>query len=198
MEQIKEKINIVKNKNFIYGICIALLLGWVIFRFTAIGAENSRPVFNSARYSADAGAPVYTVVAQSKTGVLREPIAVKNDIALVSSYRVDKLQVGQGVGNGKIISVSKDVDLNTGMHIVRTQGVEDGLHYAEFETTGFFVPLYALNNNVVMIDENGVAVPHTVNIIRQDAENALVKGLNDGDIIILSKVMAGDKVQIKD
>lgn len=198
MEKIKEKMKTQKFKNIVYGVCIALLILWVVFRFTAIGAENARAVFNTARNSADVGAPVYVVKAESRKGVLREPIEVKNNRALVSTYRVDKLTAGQRVGDGEIVSVSKNVDLNTGMHVVRTRGVADGLQYAEFETTGYFVPLYAISDNVVMLDENGVATPRSVKVIRQDAENALVEGLSDGDVIILSKVDAGDKIQIKE
>lgn len=198
MEKIKEKIKTKKFKNIFYGVCVAVLVFWVVFRFAAIGAENARAVFNAARYSADAGAPVYTLTMTKQTGTLREPIAVKNNRALVSSYRVDKLKAGQRVGNGQIVSVSNNIDLNTGMHIVRTRGVSDGLQYAEFETTGYFVPLYALNDDVVMIDDNGVATPRSVKVIRQDAEQALVDGLSDGDIVILSKVDAGDKVQVRE
>ena len=79
---------------------------------------------------------------------------------------------------------------------MRTSGVDDGLQYAEFETVGFFVPLYAVNDGIVMIDDNGIATPRDVKIIRQDADKALVDGLQDGDVVILSKVSAGDKVQI--
>ena len=198
MEKIKDRMKNKNFKNIIYGVCAVVLIVWVVFRFAVIGAENSMAVFNTARYSADVGAPVYALKVHSQNGVLREPIAVKNNKALVSAYRVDKLKTGQRVGNGEITSVSKDIDLNTGMHIVRTRGVEDGLHYAEFETTGYFVPLYAVNNNMVMVADNGIATPRKVNVIRQDAENALVEGLNDGDIVVLSKVNAGDKVQIKE
>ena len=198
MEKIKEKMKTQKVKNVIYGICIALLIFWVVFRFTAIGAENARAVFNTARNSADVGAPVYVMQVQSEKGILREPIEVKNNRALVSTYRVDKLKAGQRVGSGEIVSVSKNIDLNTGMHIVRTRGVADGLQYAEFETTGYFVPLYAISDDVVMLDNDGVATPRAVKVIRQDAEKALVDGLSDGDVVILSKVDAGDKIQIKE
>ena len=47
-----------------------------------------------------------------------------------------------------------------------------------------------------MIDDNGIATPRDVKIIRQDADKALVDGLQDGDVVILSKISAGDKVQI--
>ena len=196
MKKIFDKMKTKKFKNVVYWTCAVLLIGWVVFRFAAIGAENSRAVFNTARYSADEGAPVFATSVHKESGVLKEPIAVKNNTALVSSYRIDKLKAGQRVGKGKIISVSKDVDLNTGMHIVRTSGVDDGLQYAEFETVGFFVPLYAVNDGIVMIDDNGIATPRDVKIIRQDADKALVDGVQDGDVVILSKISAGDKVQI--
>ena len=96
-----------KFKNVVYWTCAVLLIGWVVFRFAAIGAENSRAVFNTARYSADEGAPVFATSVHKESGVLKEPIAVKNNTALVSTYRVDKLKAGQRVGKGKIISVSK-------------------------------------------------------------------------------------------
>lgn len=197
MEKIKEKIKTNKFKSVVYGICAVALVVWVVFRFTAIGAEKSMAVFNTARYSADEGAPVYAVSVYNQKGTLREPIAVKNNRALVSSYRIDKLKSGQRVGNGQIVSVSKDVDLNTGMHVIRTRGVADGLQYAEFETTGYFIPLHAINNNSVLLMKDGIATAHDVTVIRQDAENALVEGLADGDVVILSKVNAGDKVKIK-
>ena len=110
--------------------------------------------------------------------------------------RVDKLQPGQRVDDGEIVSVSRDIDLNTGMHIVRTRGVSDGLHYAEYQTDGYFIPLYAVNNGVVMLDVDGIATPRDVDVLRSDAQTALVSGLADGDIVILSQIDAGDRVQI--
>ena len=198
MEQLKEKITSKKFKNITFGICAALLIGWVVFRFTAIGAENARAVFNASRNAVDVGAPVYAITAQRTTGVLREPIEVKSNRALVSTARVDKLAPGQRVGDGEIVSVSRDVDLNTGMHIVRTRGADDGLQYAEFQTEGYFVPLYAISGDTVMLNVDGVATPRDVTIVRQDANNALVDGLRDGDVVILSKIDAGTKVQVKE
>lgn len=196
MEKITQQFKSEKLKTSLYGVCAVALIGWCVFRFTAIGAENARAVFNPARYAADAGAPVYAMEMQSGSGVLREPIEIKNNRALVSSVRVGKLRPGQRVGDGEIVSVSRDVDLNTGMHIVRTRGASDGLQYAEFETDGYFVPLYAVNNGVVMLDVDGTATPRNVDVVRTDAQNALVAGLHDGDVVILSHVDAGDKVQV--
>lgn len=197
MEKITEKIKSKKFRNIAFGICIFVIIAWVVFRFAAIGAENARAVFNASRNAADVGAPVYVIEMHQTNGVLREPIAIKNNRALVSSARVGKLRAGQPVGDGEITSVSRDIDLNTGMHIVRTRGASDGLQYAEFHADGYFVPLYAVHGSNVMVVENGVAVPRTVSVLRQDAQNAMVDGLNDGDIVILSHVSAGDKVQIK-
>ena len=43
-----------------------------------------------------------------------------------------------------------------------------------------------------------IARTRNVRVGRQDAENALVEsGLRDGDIVILTRVSDGDKIQIK-
>ena len=58
--------------------------------------------------------------------------------------------------------------------------------------------MYAIKNNTVFIVDNNVASPRTVEVVRQDSENAyIVSGLNDGDVVILSNVNAGDKVKVK-
>ena len=197
MEKITEKIKTKKIKNLIYGICAVVLVGWVVFRFAAIGAENARAVFNTSRNAADVGAPVYAVTVERETGTLREPIAVKDNHALVSGARVDKLARGQKIGDGEIVSVANNIDLNTGMYIVRTRNVADGLQYAIFQTDGYFIPLSAISNGTVMLNVDGVATPRAVTVLRQDDQNAQVDGLNDGDVVILSSVNAGDKVQVK-
>ncbi len=197
MEKITEKIKTKKIKNLIYGICAVVLVGWVVFRFAAIGAENARAVFNTSRNAADVGAPVYAITVERETGTLREPIAVKDNRALVSGARVDKLARGQKIGDGEIVSVANNIDLNTGMYIVRTRNVADGLQYAIFQTDGYFIPLSAISNGTVMLNVDGVATPRAVTVLRQDDQNAQVDGLNDGDVVILSSVNAGDKVQVK-
>ena len=47
-----------------------------------------------------------------------------------------------------------------------------------------------------MVAENNIAPPRTVTVIHTDAENAMVDGLADGDIVILSKVDAGQSVKL--
>ncbi len=197
MEKLRNKIKTKKFKSILYGACGIALLAWVVFRFAAIGSEKAMSVFNPYRYANDTGAPVYAIEMKKEIGVLRDPIEIKNNKAFISSSRIDKFKAGQFIGEGKIVSVSKDIDLNTGMHIIRTSGVKDGLQYAEFRVNGYFVPLYAIKDNVVMLSENGIATPKKISIIRQDQEVALVDGLKDGDVVILSKSDAGKKVQIK-
>lgn len=198
MEKLKETVSSPKGRKIIYIICAAILVGWVIFRFAAVASEGAMYVFNATRVAADVGAPIQVVEAVKKDSVLKEPIAIKNNKAYVSSSRVDKFKVGQKVGNGKIISVSENIDLDSGMHVIRTRGVEDGLQYAEFVGDGYLVPAYSVKNGTVLVVEDGKAVSRNVKVIRQDSENALISdGLKDGDKVILSKVNAGDKVQIK-
>ena len=80
---------------------------------------------------------------------------------------------------------------------MRTSGVSNGLQFAEFTTSGHFIPLYAISGDTVYVVENGVATARTVKIARQDAERAYIKsGLNDGDVVILSKVKSGEKVKV--
>ena len=100
MEKIAENLKTTKTKRFLTIILIAVLAGWVVFRFAAVASENSRHVFNAARVAADQGAPVEIVTVTRTNGILREPIAIKNNRALVSGARVDKLRSGQKIGNG--------------------------------------------------------------------------------------------------
>lgn len=198
MEKIQRTMATKKFKKVMYIATVAVLVGWVIFRFAAVASENARYVFNAARVSADVGAPIESVVMQRASGTLYEPLAVKNNRAYVSGARASKLRAGQRVGDGKIVSVSSNIDYDTGMYVVRTTGVADGLQFAEFTTTGHFVPLYAITDGSVFVAQDGVAVARSVKIARQDSENAYIaSGLQDGDIVILSTVHAGDKVKVQ-
>lgn len=197
MEKIAENLQTKKMKHFFTIMLIAVLVGWGVFRFAAVASENSRQVYNAARVAVDAGAPIEVVTVSHKDGVLREPVAVKNNRALVSGGRVAKLRAGQKIGDGVIRSVSRKIDYDTGMHIVRTTGVSDGLQFAEITASGFFVPVSAIENNTVMVVENGVAKTRDVVVSAQDADVAhITSGLNDGDNVILSHVQDGAKVRI--
>ena len=197
MDKIQKVLQKKKFKHAFFIALVAIMTCWVIFRFVAFAAENKRYVFNASRVAMDVGAPVETMTVQVAQGTLYEPLSVKNNRAYVSGDRAEKLRAGQKIENGKITFVSKSLDLNTGMFLVRTSGVSNGLHFAEFTTDGIFVPLYAIADNSVFVVENGVAVARNIVVARQDSENAYIKsGLNTGDIVILSNVQSGDKVKI--
>lgn len=196
MDKIQKVLQKKKFKHAFFIALVAIMTCWVIFRFMAFSAENRRYVFNASRIAMDVGMPVETMTVQVAQGTLYEPLDVKNNRAYVSGERAEKLRAGQKIGNGKITYISNDLDLNTGMFLVRTSGVSNGLHFAEFTTDGIFVPLYAIADNSVFVVENGVAVARDIVIARQDSENAYIKsGLNAGDIVILSNVQSGSKVK---
>ena len=197
MEKFEKLIHSKKFKHTFFIVFIAVMLGWAGFRFATVASENAREVYNIARVSQTQGIPVETLAAKKQIGVLYEPLSVKNNRAYVSGALVEKLYTGQRVGNGTIKYVSRNVDLGTGMYLVRTTGVDDGLQFAEFAADGFFVPLHAISNNQVFIAENGVANVRDIVVAHQDAENAYVSsGLNDGDVVILTTINAGDKIKI--
>ena len=194
MKKITENI---KFKRLVVALLIAVLAGWVVFRFTAVASENARHVFNAARVAAAQGAPVEVITVSRTDGILREPIAVKNNRALVSGARVGKLRAGQKIGDGTIVSVSRKIDYDTGMHVVKTSGVSDGLQFAEISGNGYFVPVSAVKNDTVMVVSEGVADVRAVTVSAQDANTAYITdGLHDGDSVILSRVDAGDKVKV--
>ncbi len=198
MEKIQKTIGNNKFKKAMYIALVAILAGWVVFRFAAVASENARYVFNASRVAADVGLPIESVQIAMTDGILYEPLSVKNNRAYVTGNRASKLRAGQKIGAGKIVSVSKSLDLETGMFLVKTSGVSDGLHYAEFTANGYFVPLYAIADGTLYVSENGIATPRAVQVARQDSENAYItSGLNDGDIVILSHVNAGDKVKVQ-
>lgn len=199
LQQLMEQLKQPRARKIMSIGLIAVLVLWVVFRFTMIGIENARSVYNAARVAQTDGVPVVVQQIERTSGVLREPIAVKSNRAYVASGRAHKFGAGQHVAGGVIVSVSPDIDLDSGMHVVRTRGVADGLQYAEFRATGHFVPVYAVNNGVVMVADGDIARARDVVVARQDADNALVSsGLNDGDIVILTRVSDGEKIQVKE
>ena len=198
MEKIQRTMATKKFKKIAIIALVITLMGWVIFRFAAVASENARNVFNASRVASDVGMPVMTQEMTAEYGTLYEPLSVKNDRAYVSASRAGKLRAGQKIGKGKIVSVSSNLDYDTGMYVVRTSGVADGLQMAEYTAHGYFIPLHAISDGTVFVMQDGIAVARNIEIARQDYENAYIKsGLRDGDIVILSSVRAGDKVQIK-
>lgn len=187
-----------RNKKRIYLGLVFLIVLWFVYRFVMVGIESRRYVFNPSRAAAESGLMIDVMDAKKETNILREPVTVHNNRALVSGARVGVLKPGQKIGNGKIVSVASGIDYDTGMHAVRTSGVADGLNYAEYQVSGYFVPSYAIKQDTVYVMENGVAVARTVHVANSDAENSVItSGLHDGDVIILSNVADGTKVKVK-
>ena len=197
IEQIIKMLKTRRSKNIIY-IIIALVAVFVIgYRFYSVVRENNFDVFNIARNNMTNGTPVAVLKMQKTDGILLEPITVKDNTAFVSGARVSMFKSGQKLGNCKIVSVSQTIDLDTGMHVIKTSGCENGLKYVEKQKNGFFVPISAIHGNVVYVENNGAAVVREIIIADKDAQNALIKsGLNDGDVVILSNVIENEKIKI--
>jgi hypothetical protein len=197
IENIVKKLNTRKGKNIIYvslALAVVLVFG---YRFYVVARESRFQVFNIARNNLNNGTPVETLRMEFTNGTLYEPLTIKRNTAYVSGARVDVFKVGQKSGNCKIVSVSKKIDLDTGMHVIKTTGCEDGLQYIEKEKIGFYVPTYAVVGKGVYVVNNGVAEFREVVILDRDNQNVLIKyGVEKGDIVILSKVKNNEKVKI--
>lgn len=187
-----------KIKKWIYIFCVCVLAFWLIFRIVSLILQHNQSVFNISRDVATNGTPVVVMTAQNTSGILREPITIDNNRAYVSGNRVGLFRPGQRVGGGKITSVSQNINLDTGMYVIKTSGVEDGLQYVEYNRNGYFVPVYAVVNDNVFVYENGRAVLRRVIVAHSDADTALItQGLHDGDVVILSHVADGETVRIE-
>ncbi|MCL1786012.1 MAG: hypothetical protein FWG39_02580 [Alphaproteobacteria bacterium] len=184
-----------KRNKIIFGIVGALVVGIVATRIAGISNENSRVVYNAARAWDKDGAPVETMFAKTSSDTLREPVAVRRGRIYVSGARVHKFDVGQKLsGGGTITSVSKKIDLDTGLYVMRTNAAS-GNHFVEIPHTGVFVPLYAIHNDAVMVVKDDMSAAKRVTIVASDAERAVVKGLVPGDEIILTKISENVKIR---
>lgn len=198
IENIVKKLKTRKSKNIIYTIVILLLVFVFGYRFYSVAMENNFEVFNIIRYNAENGTPVYVSRMEKIDGILYEPLTVKNNRSYVSSSRLPMFFAGQKVGDCKIVSVSKRIDLDTGMHVIKTSKCENGLLFAENKKHGFYIPVSALHGNRVYVVKDGVAVSKEIEIENRDIENVLVKsGIDAGDILILSNVKENEKIKIK-
>ncbi|MBR3511111.1 MAG: hypothetical protein IKN73_03555 [Alphaproteobacteria bacterium] len=197
IENIVKKLKTRKSKGIIYTIvifCVAALFG---YRFYAVSQENNFEVFNIIRDNMENGLPVEVLNMEKTDGVLMEPLTVKNNTAYVSGARIKYFKSGQKMDNCKIVSVSSEIDLDSGMYVIKTDKCVDGLHYAENKKNGFYVPVSAIRGNSVYVVNNGVAQIRDIVIDNRDAQNVLIKsGLESGDIVILSNVQNNQKIKI--
>jgi hypothetical protein len=197
IENIVKKLKTRKSKNIIYSLIVSFVVLCFGYRFYSVSQENNFDVFNIIRDNAQNGVPVNVLQMQKQDGILYEPLTIKNNRAYVSGARINVFKSGQKADNCKIISVSKNIDLDTGMHVIKTSNCMDGMHYVEIVQNGFFVPVSALHGNALYVVENDVAVLRDIMIGGRDAQNALItNGVQDGDIVILSDIKNGQKIKI--
>ncbi len=197
IEQTLKNLNTPKNKKIIYRTLIVLVVLLVGYRFYSVAKESNFKVFNIIRNNMKNGTPVEILKMEKMNGVLLEPLTIKNNRAYVSGSRISVFKPGQKIGNCKIVSVSHNIDLDTGMHVIKTSGCKNGLQYVEKEKNGFYIPVSAIHGNVVYVENNGVAQIRETVIEDRDAQNALIKsGISKGDIVILSNVTENEKIKI--
>ena len=197
IKDLTEKLKMPKYKKIIYIIITVIIAFLFIHRFYVFFQEKNFDVFNIVRNNLENGTLVKILRMEEINGVLYEPLTIKNNTAYISGARVNVFRAGQKSGKCKIVSVSKNIDLDTGMHIIRTSNCEDGPQYIEKEKIGFYIPVSALSGDNVYIANNGVAEIRQVEIADRDAQNVLIKsGIFKGDIVILSKVKNNEKIKI--
>ncbi len=185
-----------KLKKNVYTSVLVVLAGWFIFRFVMVAIESRMVVFNPVRDANKNGVLVETVVADKKDGAINFPISIKNNRAYVSGRVRAKLRAGQKIAEGgTVANVSNNLDLDSGMYVVQTRGAVDGVNNVQIPCVGYFVPVYAVREGVVMLEKSGVAVSQRVDVAAQDSIFACISGgINNGDIVILSKVSNNQKV----
>ena len=197
IENIVKKLKTRKSKNIIYTLVVISVIAVFGYRFYAVAQENNFQVFNIIRHNLVNGTPVETLDMQETDGILYEPLTIKNNTAFVSGARVNIFKPGQKSGDCKIISVSKNIDLDTGMHVIKTSNCEDGLQYIAVKKHGFFIPISATHGKVVYIVDGDIARAINIDIETRDMQNALIKsGIKSGDIVILSNVQDNQKIKI--
>lgn len=200
MRKITEKIknlNTQRTRHIVLRIIMVVFALFVIYRFVSFGMEKNMSVFNMTRDAEKNGVPVSVLEMKKTDGVIYEPLFIKNNRAYVSSMRVSKFKSGQKISDGgEVVSISSSIDLDSGMHIVRTRGAADGAHTVEIRENGFYVPTYAVHNGNVFIVRDGVAHSIPVAVIRGDADNTMITGVENGDVVITSHVSEGNKVKV--
>ena len=187
-----------KSKKIIYTAVLGVLAIWFVYRFVMVAIESRMVVFNPVRDAGQNGIIVDTIVAEQKTGIIKTPLSVENNRAYVSGAHRRGLKVGQKIGDGEITYVGNQLDLDTGMYIVKTKNVDDGVVFAETECSGFFIPTYAVRESQIMRAESGSAAVVSVSVNASDSEFSCVSGeIKDGDIIVLSKVEPNQKINVQ-
>ena len=188
-----------KIKKIAYTAVFVALIVWFVFRFIMVAIESKMVVFNPVRDSNKNGTLVDSIVAEKQNASVNFPITIKKNLAYVSGTARAKLRSGQKISDGgAVVSVSSNLDLDSGMYIVRTSGVSDGVKNILVPCNGYFIPVYAIHNGAVFVSDSGVAREKSINVIIQDSDMACVSGdINDGYIVILSRFSDGQKISVQ-
>lgn len=197
IEKIIDKMKTRKAKNITYLVCFTLFFVTFAYRFYVVETERNANVFNIIRNNASNGTPVNVIEVSGQDGILHEPVNIKNNRAYVAGNRVGMFKVGQNVGDCKISYVSNNIDLDTGMYVIKTSKCTDGLRFIENKKHGFYVPVSAISGNYVYVVNGDVARKQEVVISGRDLQNAVIQsGLNNGDMVILSNVKDNQKIRV--
>lgn len=187
------------KKNLYTAVLVALII-WFVYRFVMVAIESRMTVFNPVRDANKNGTPVETITVKKQDGVVNMPIAIKNNRAYVSGRVRAKLRAGQKIADGGAVAgVSNSIDYDSGMYVVQTRGANDGVQNVQIPCSGYFVPVYAVRGAAVMIAKDGThAHSQNVAVTAQDSDMACISaGVQDGDVVILSKVSNNQKVNIQ-
>ena len=133
--------------------------------------EGSLIVNNIVRLQTErGGAPRREIVAEYSTDFLYEPLYVRNGRALVSTSRIGKFSAGQRVrdSSAEIASVSRGIDLDTGMFVVLFSERISGNVFVERKYSGFFLPL-------------DTKLPPHARVVARDNSRMVVTGLEPGE-----------------
>ena len=186
-----------RRSHILMRVAVAAFAAMFIYRFVAFGVGQHKDVFNLTRDANINGTPVSVVEMKRTDGVIYEPLFITNNRGYVSGMRVSRFKAGQHItGGGEVVSVSYSLDLDTGMHVVRTRGAADGAHTVEIKENGFYVPTYAIQNGTVFVVRDGTAHVVPVTVVRGDADNSMITGVSDGDVVITSHITDGVLVKI--
>ena len=200
MRKITEKIkrlNSQRTRHIVLRVCLGAFLLLVVWRFVSFGMDQNRVVFNMTRDAIKNGVPVSVIEMKKTEGVIYEPLFINDNRGYVSGMRIGRFAVGQKISDGgELVSVSRSLDLDSGMHIVRTRGASNGAHMVEIRENGFYVPTYAIKNGNVFVMRENVAHIVPVTVVRGDADNSMITGVANGDIVITSHVADGELVRV--
>lgn len=188
-----------KVKKNVYTAVLVALIIWFVYRFVMVAIESRMTVFNPVRDADQNGTPIETVTVKKQDGAVNMPIAIKNNRAYVSGRVRAKLRAGQKIaGGGTIANVSNSIDFDSGMYVVQTRGANDGVQNVQIPCSGYFVPVYAVRGESVMVADGTHARARGVVVAAQDSDMACISsGVKDDDIVILSKVSNNQKVNIQ-